>query len=332
MSESKEDARIEALRKIAALPDRADHNQMTRADEALQRKIGQKRHAILCGPPGTGKTKLVLDLKDKLFKEGKLGIWQMVQFHPQYSYQDFVDGYKPTKDGFIEQQGSFRNFLDAVEKNDFSNKDQSSITNLFIIDEINRADVSSVFGEILTLLDDSDQKEVITARSQKPLKLFKSVVIVGTMNTADKTIALMDFALRRRFSFIFVAPDYDGLKSWLNQNGFAFDDFTIDKYVQAISILNTRIAAHPLLGKGMTLGQSFFVPTKSDKAPFTIAEITDCFVEQVLPQLEAYLGFGAQHELDKIIGVELRKYVETGIRLTEQDVIGLINVLSDANA
>jgi 5-methylcytosine-specific restriction protein B len=293
-------------------------------------KVEAGHHAILSGAPGTGKTKLMLELKKRLESEGRMGVFRLIQFHPQYSYQDFVDGYEPDGTGFKPREGAFRSFVAEVQERLESEGSDSVKVDVLAIDELNRADVSSVFGEVMTLLDDSDKKSVTTAKSQKPLTLPRSVFILGTMNTADKSIALMDFALRRRFSILFIPPDYSGLLIWLNEYGFAFSDFTVNSYVDSIKVLNKRIAAHPLLGKGMMLGQSFFVPKKRDKSPFSLDEITSCMSEMVIPQLESYLGFGAQPELDKLIGIDLRKKAETALPIDCNDIVGLVSTLSDS--
>jgi 5-methylcytosine-specific restriction protein B len=301
----------------------------TTSKQSLQRKLEQRRSSVLAGPPGTGKTKLLLDVKDELNAAGKLGIVQMVQFHREYSYQDFIEGYKATKQGFEPKNGIFKQFIHNVQNRHEKEEFDTEKIDLFIIDEMNRADVGSVFGEVLTLLDDSTRKNITLARSGEQLLFYSSGVILGTMNTADKSIALLDFALRRRFAFIFIPPDYSGLHTWLLQYSFEFDNFTIEEYVKAIQTLNTRIAAHPLLGKGMMLGQSLFVPRKLENSPFTLDEIAETVVEQVLPQLEAYLGFGAQRELDKLIGIELRQKIESASYISSHEVAGLIKILSN---
>lgn len=319
--------RINQLRAMAVAPLTTSPSLIT-PKQSLWRKLKARRSCILAGPPGTGKTKLLLDIRDALESSGELGIFKMVQFHREYSYQDFIDGYEATEQGFKSRDGVFKKFLEEVKNRHDKDLDTEKV-DLFVIDEMNRADVSSVFGEVFTLLDDSERKVVTLARSGDILNFNPSIIIVGTMNTADKSIALLDFALRRRFAFIFVPPDYPGLYEWLNKYGFIFDDFSIDEYVKAIQTLNSRIASHPLLGKGMMLGQSLFVPRKLEVSPFTLDEIAETIIEQVLPQLEAYLGFGAQRELDKLIGIELRQKIESALPISSQEVAGLIKVLAN---
>lgn len=321
--------RFDKLRSMAAAPLTISPPLIT-PEQSLLRKLEARRSCILAGPPGTGKTKLMLDIRDRLKSTGKLGVFQMVQFHREYSYQDFIDGYEATEQGFKPRCGVFKKFLNDVQTRYSRDLDTEKL-DLFVIDEMNRADVSSVFGEVFTLLEDSERKIITLPRSGDILHFTPSIIILGTMNTADKSIALLDFALRRRFAFIFVPPDYFGLHNWLNKYGFDFDDFSIDEYVKAIQTLNTRIASHPLLGKGMMMGQSLFVPRKSELSPFTLEEIAETILEQVLPQLEAYLGFGAQRELDKLIGIDIRKKFESVLPISSHEIAGLIKVLANDN-
>jgi len=314
----------EALRDMANFSQESD--QLTSPKKALFRVVDRRRCAVLAGPPGTGKTKMLLELKNELMQESKLGVCEMVQFHREYSYQDFIEGYQATSQGFVPKEGIFKKFIMKVEERRSNESDQDSKIDLFLIDEMNRADVGSVFGELLTLLDDASKKIITLPRTGKEIRFYSSIVIVGTMNTADKSIALLDFAFRRRFAFIFTPPDYQGLREWLNMYGFSFTDFTVEDYIKAVRTLNHRITLHPMLGKGMMLGQSLFVPHKKENISFTVADITEVMNEQVLPQLEAYLGLGAQRELDKLIGIDLRQKIEAGIPISDEDLVGFVRV------
>lgn len=321
---------VEELRAMSSVPSHGT-DEMVSFRQTLHKNVANRKHTVLAGPPGTGKTKLVLDLVDDLRNAGKLGVFQMVQFHREYSYQDFIEGYAPSKDGFTPTKGAFLRFTDDILSR-LSGSTESDKIDIFLIDEMNRADVSSVFGELLTLMDDPSRKEIVSPRSQMPIRLPESVVILGTMNTADKSIALLDFALRRRFSFMFIPPDYNGLTEWLTSYGFQFNDFTIEEYVQASRTLNKEISMHPLLGKGMMLGQALFVPKKRERTPFFLEEISDVVKEGVIPQLEAYIGFGAQQELDRLIGVDIRQKIESAAPISDRDVVGLVRVLANAKS
>lgn len=278
-------------------------------------------HAILCGPPGTGKSRAVeLLLKDI---ESELAFKEIVQFHPSYSYQDFVEGYTIDDGKYVPSKGLLFRFIEETKDLD------PEKLKLLIIDEINRGDIPSIFGELMLLLDRDNNRTVKTSKFGNQLSLPDNFVIIGTMNTADRSIKQLDLALRRRFKFIFVAPDYEGLTEWLNRYTFAFDNFEISDYVGAIKKLNERIIKHPLLGKNMTLGQSMFVPNTG--SAINLTDLTNIFNEIVLPQLEAYIGMGNRKELDELFGTpEVRKKLDIADDLTEQDLINLINLLVTA--
>ena len=251
---------------------------------------------ILYGPPGTGKTKLVLDCMAELRDLGILGAQDSVQFHKKFSYEDFIEGYSPSPEGgFVEKSGIFKSFC---EKDCI---DQEKV-HLFLIDEINRADLASTFGEVLFALEDREQRNVKTAHFGKILQIPRNLSIVGTMNTADKNIAHIDFAIRRRFKFIPVYPSKVALQLWLYKVGFAFTDFSINDYLVLFEKINERISVHPLLGPHMQLGKALFVPKRSSSSMDCISmdEIRQNFAEAVLPQVEAYFGFGGNKELSSI--------------------------------
>ena len=164
-------------------------------------QLERKSQVILYGPPGTGKTfvadRLARYLQPEETKRG------LVQFHPSYSYEDFIQGFRPNTIGghlvFESKSGIFKDFCAEAAKTDE--------VYVFIIDEINRANLSSVFGELMYLLEYRDHH--IKLPDGDPFSIPENIRIIGTMNTADRSIALMDHALRRRFAFIELAPNYD---------------------------------------------------------------------------------------------------------------------------
>jgi hypothetical protein len=178
--------------------------------------LKRKQHLIFQGPPGTGKT-FVASRLAKLLTSGTNGVIRKIQFHPDYSYEDFIQGYfpKPENSGFKFdlKKGIFLSFCD-----DITNK---SITapSVLIIDEINRANLSRVFGELMYLLEYREDSVPLAAGGE-PFHIPQNVCIIGTMNTADRSIALVDHALRRRFSFVRLKPQYDILEQYLRSNNF----------------------------------------------------------------------------------------------------------------
>lgn len=169
---------------------------------------GRKRQALLYGPPGTGKTFLARLLGAHISGGG--GDWDMVQFHPSYTYEHFIEGLRPVRIGatisYEPADGKFVAFCQRAEK--------SSGTFVFVIDELNRAEVGSVLGELMFLLEYRDAK-VTLPYSGKRFGVPENVVVVATMNTADRSLASLDYALRRRFHQFPMAPDRQVLESFL---------------------------------------------------------------------------------------------------------------------
>lgn len=167
-----------------------------------------KRQIIIYGPPGTGKTHLAKKLAGHIVS-GTDGFQETVQFHPTYSYEDFIHGIRPqvTDEGDLVygwEDGGFVSFCDEA-------RDRADDC-VLVIDEVNRANISEVFGELLFLLEHRDSE--LRLSGGRRFTVPENVLIIGTMNTADKSIALLDYAFRRRFSFVPLWPDYDLLRSF----------------------------------------------------------------------------------------------------------------------
>ncbi|MCD6587450.1 MAG: AAA family ATPase [Candidatus Fermentibacteraceae bacterium] len=176
-----------------------------------------KKQAVLYGPPGTGKTYLAKMIASHLIGGG-FGFREIVQFHPSYSYEDFIEGLRPvaSSDGVLEYRmidGRFKEFCDRAR-----NVDGRCV---LIVDEINRANLSRVFGELMYLLEYRNEKIPLAGGSL--FSIPSNVYIIGTMNTADRSIALVDHALRRRFAFIHMKPDYSVLGHYHSRVGTGFD-------------------------------------------------------------------------------------------------------------
>jgi 5-methylcytosine-specific restriction protein B len=194
--------------------------------------LRRKRQAIFYGPPGTGKTFLAQKLAKHLIGGG-YGFADLVQFHPSYAYEDFMQGLRPTKDdnrnlSYEMEAGHFLTFCDRAE-----NRTDPCV---LIIDEINRANLSRVFGELMYLLEYRD--ESVELAGGTTFHIPENVYLIGTMNTADRSIALVDHALRRRFAFLPLFPRMKVLRRFHERNG---TDFNVEPLVELLEEVNRAI-------------------------------------------------------------------------------------------
>lgn len=263
---------------------------LTKALECVKQNIP----VILFGPPGTGKSYIVDEIKKELESTKQLSSFDVVQFHKKFSYEDFIEGYSPSEEGnFKKKNGVFKTFCQNVTG--------KGGIDLFVIDEINRADLSTTLGEVLYLIEDREQRSVKTSHFSEPFSLPKSVSLIGTMNTADRSISNFDFAIRRRFRFIPVFPDYTVLKQLLLHKGWKKEelDLDVDEYVTTCQIINSRISKNPIMGRHMELGHMMFFP-KSNGSLISKDDIITQFIYVILPQIEAYCGFGNENVITDI--------------------------------
>lgn len=270
---------------------------------------------ILFGPPGTGKTKYVYDLVEELRRQNTLGKFSIVQFHRKFTYEDFIEGYAPDGTGFSRKDGVFLDFCKKPS-------DPSKI-DVFAIDEINRADLATTFGEVLSALEDREQRTLTTTHFQQQFNIPSNLLLLGTMNTADKSISQMDFAIRRRFNFIPVYPDQSILKDWLNSLPLKSSILDIPSYVQFFERTNLRIREARNLGSSMQLGHSMFVPNRS-KMNLTELDFLANFNEVILPQLEAYFGFGSEKSIAEIFNIEIYEEFVKNKKVSLETFLGII--------
>lgn len=218
--------------------------------ENLVAVLENKKNIILQGAPGVGKTFTARRLAWSMMGEKDDKRIEFVQFHQNYSYEDFMMGYKPVEDGFELKYGLFYRFcLKAANQ---PNKDF-----FFIIDEINRGNMSKIFGELLMLIEkDYRGSKVSLAYNGLPFSVPKNLYIIGMMNTADRSLAMIDYALRRRFSFFQLEPGFDSEGFMQYQN--ALNNEMLNDLVSKVKELNREITLDKSLGKGFCIGHSYF--------------------------------------------------------------------------
>ena len=250
-----------------------------------------KKNIILQGAPGVGKTFVAEKLAYSIMGEVNPSRIGFVQFHQNYSYEDFVMGYKPTENGsFKLQNGVFYKFcIEAA-----NNPEQKYF---FIIDEINRGNLSKIFGELLMAIEnDYRGKKITLAYSDKPFSVPKNVYIIGMMNTADRSLALIDYALRRRFNFKELKPAFE-TKSFSDYCKKIHNDM-FDSVVKHVISLNEEIRKDDSLGSGFCIGHSYFC----NQNEVTTEWLKDVVYHAILPTLSEY-WFDDKVKYDKWEGI-----------------------------
>lgn len=212
--------------------------------------LEHNKNLILQGAPGTGKTFAAKRLAWLMLGERDSSRIKMVQFHQNTSYEDMVIGYRPTADGGFElSYGVFAEFCRSIQ-------DESG-PYFFIIDEINRANVSKVFGEVLMLIEAGHRgEEIPLSLNGEPFSVPENLYVIGMMNTADRSLALIDYALRRRFAFFDMKPALDN--ELFIESVETSDDPAMASVVYAVVSLNETISDDEVLGDGYMIGHSYF--------------------------------------------------------------------------
>ena len=218
--------------------------------DTLVALLKHRKNVILQGAPGVGKTFAATRLAWSMMGEQDESRIQFVQFHQNYAYEDFIMGYKPDGEGFKLTEGIFYEFCQRAGQD--RNRDY-----FFIIDEINRGNLSKIFGELLMLIEKDYRGTPATlAYTRKPFTVPENIFIIGMMNTADRSLAMIDYALRRRFSFYDMEPGFDTEGFQAYQKGL--DNETFDRLIECVRELNRAILKDPALGAGFRIGHSYF--------------------------------------------------------------------------
>ena len=237
-----------------------------------------KKNIILQGAPGVGKTHTAKRLAYAMMgcKDDKRVM--QVQFHQNYTYDDFVMGLRPTEQGgFKFTSGPFYDICKRAEK------DLDKLPYFVVIDEINRGNLSKIFGEMFSLIEKTHRDEAIMLKYNGELfSVPSNLYIIGTMNTADRGLIQLDYALRRRFAFITVEPAFksDGFRQLM----ITSDNIKFNKFARKIMELNKAICEDELLGPGFQIGHSYFCLDRK----VTTEDLQRILDFEILPLLREY--------------------------------------------
>ncbi len=217
--------------------------------DTIKNLLLMKKNLIIQGAPGVGKTYAAKRLAYSIMGEKDESRIKMVQFHQSYSYEDFIMGYRPTENGFALAKGVFYDFCKQAEMDERPH--------FFIIDEINRGNLSKIFGELFMLIErDKRGKKLQLLYSDEQFNIPANVYIIGMMNTADRSLAMLDYALRRRFAFYELSPAFDSEGFKVYQASLKNEKF--NTLIECVKRLNESIAQDDSLGEGFRIGHSYF--------------------------------------------------------------------------
>lgn len=257
--------------------------------------LNRKKSIILQGPPGTGKTWLAKRLANIIVGYKNSNNIKAIQFHPNMSYEDFIRGYRPSGDGRLALiDGPFLEMINKARNDSQSNY-------VMVIEEINRGNPTQILGEMLTLLEVDKRTPTealeLTYRREHENGIFipNNLYVIGTMNLADRSLAMVDFALRRRFAFFYLAPNFD--EKWLNYmiDKTKLSRKSLEKIRHVMNNLNQYIAKEEMLGNAFTIGHSYL--TCDSVIPDAMSWYKDIIDSEIKPLLEEY-WFDNSNKLD----------------------------------
>lgn len=254
--------------------------------DMLENLLKNKKNVILQGSPGVGKTYIAKRLAYAIMKEKDDKRVQLIQFHQSYSYEDFIMGRWLTANGIELREGVFYKFCKEAKKNPEKKY-------FFIIDEINRGNMSKIFGELFMLIEADKRKESIKLlyNDDEEFQVPENLYIIGTMNTADRSLAMLDYALRRRFAFYDMKPAFGDER--FRQYTDKFNSDKLNQLLGEIVKLNKAITDDSSLGEGFAIGHSYFC-NMEEASDLTLNRIVEF---ELIPLLKEY-WFDERSEVD----------------------------------
>ena len=251
--------------------------------DKLEKLIKDKKNIILQGSAGVGKSYAAKRLAYSIIGEKDNERVKMIQFHQSYSYEDFIMGYRPNENGFELKEGVFYKFCKEAEMDE--NKENKYF---LIIDEINRGNISKIFGELFMLIENDKRGEEyaleLVYKDDEKFFVPENLYIIGLMNTADRSLAMLDYALRRRFIFIDIEPAFNKPQFKNDLENKNIDKDLINKIIEKFIKLNETIKNDKTLGKGYTIGHSYFCNRKN----LNKEDYKDIINYEIAPTLREY--------------------------------------------